>query len=316
MSSLRINGTSEKLGSVYTSSEFLSWEVPDRESTGRMRRLLSEMGRSTLVLDEVKYSGMTFGDKAHASLIESEEFRGGREDSAHQVRFGQLVLNGSDFREQPEFVAIKPYEDRADLYREWAAHEYLNSLFDRQVGYVNLAVHNDRQGVESIISQYDHDVVSFDSTFWADDDTPASALRPEILRRHAVLGLQGLGMFHGARMTHGDAQVKNLAADRLGPRAIDLETAEILDSETIDDPSSFQQTRNDISSFIESMGRVDENREKIIEALSSDKIADRLVRAYKSGVMEGRAALAGEYVPDFGRKNEDAIRDELATLAT
>lgn len=311
MSSIRINGKPEKLGPVSSSSEFIDWEVPDQDSESRMRRIMSGMGRSSVILDSMKYGGLQFGDSAHASFVENDEFLGGRDDSKHQVRFGQLILNGRDFREQPEFVALKPYDDRRDLYREWAAHEYLNSLFDRQVGYINLGVVNSAQNTRAIISQYDHDVISFDSSFWAGDDMPAAALRPEVLRRHASLAMESLGMFHGVRMTHGDAQAKNLAADRYGPRAIDLETAQILDEETIDDPSTYDQTRKDISSFIYSVGQVEENREAVIRALSPDTVAAKLVRSYQGGVRKGRAALDGAYVPDFGRYNEDFIRSEL-----
>lgn len=274
------------------------------------------MGRSSLVLDATKYGGIEFDAAAHGSFIEQEQFSSGRQDSAHQVRFGQLILNGKELHEQPEFVALKPYEDRSDLYREWAAHEYLNSLFDRQIGYINLGVHNDSDGVESIVSQYDHGVISFDSTFWADESAPAAALRPATLQRHAGLASESLGLMHGARMTHGDAQIKNLAADRQGPRAIDLESAEILDAERFDDPTSIAQTRRDLTVFIDSMGRVEENRQKIIEALSPEKVADRIVKSYMRGVKVGRASLGGEYVPNFEAQNEDVIRSELQSLVS
>jgi len=314
MTSIRISGKSEKFGNLTTSDEFLSWEIADIISENRMRRLLSEMARSAVVLDSVKYGGLNIGTKAHASFIENDDFLASREDSRHQVRFGQMVLNGADFREQPELVAVKPYDDRADLYREWAAHEYINSIFDRQVGFVNLGVYNDDDGTESIISQYDHDVISFDASFWAGDDDPASALRPAVMQRHAVLGMNGLGMFHGSRMTHGDAQAKNLAADRMGPRAIDLETARILDTDSIDDQTTFDQTRKDISSFIQSMGMVEANRQKVVEALNQEETKQRIVLAYEEGVRSGRAALRGEYVPDFGKYNHDSIRDDLNYL--
>lgn len=314
MSSIRISGTSEKFGPVSTSEEFINWEVPDIESETRMRRLLKEMGRSTLVLDAAKYGGLGLGERAHASFIDNEDFAAGREDSAHQVRFGQLVINGSDFREQPEFVAVKSYDNRADLYREWAAHEYLNSLFDRQLGYINLGVHNNEDGMESIVSEYDHGVTSFDSSFWAGENAPASALRPTVLRRHAVLGAASLGLMHGVRMTHGDAQVKNVASDRFGPRAIDLESAEILSEETIDSPEALLQTRRDLTSFIESMGRVEENRERVIEALSGQGIVDEVVASYQKGVRRGHRALKGQYVPNFDQQNEEVIREELDRL--
>ena len=314
MNNLRLTGRPEKLGLVSACEEFLTWEVPDIESTGRMRRLLKHMGKSTLVLDAMKYHHLELGSDAHATFIEVDGFGAGRDQSAHQVRFGQLLLNGKNFREQSELVAVKPYSDRRSLYREWAAHEYLNSLFDRQIGYINLGVHRDKKGRESIVSQYDHDVISFDSSFWAGPETPISALRPAVLQRHAALGARGLGLMHGVRMTHGDAQIKNLAADRLGPRAIDLETANILDAESIDDPTALGQTRRDLSVFIDSLGRVEDNMDYVTSALSSGGVVESIVSAYGAGVVEGRAALNGEYVPNFGMRNQDVIREELEKL--
>ena len=182
MSTVRLNGISEKLGPVTTSDEFLTWEIPDEDSSKRMRNLLRTMSIGSVALDRDKYAGIGFGEGATASFVEQVDFSYGREDSAHQVRFGQLLLNGNGVHEKPEFIALKPFDDRQSLYREWAAHDYLNSLFDRQIGYINLGVHNDTEGRESIISMYDHGVTSLDSSFWADDDAPAAALRPGILR--------------------------------------------------------------------------------------------------------------------------------------
>lgn len=95
MNSIRLNGTSEKFGPVSLSDEFLTWEIPDKESSGRMRKLIDSMGRSSLVLDKAKYGGLTFDDQAHATFIEKDEFSGSRDESAHQVRFGQAYLKRS-----------------------------------------------------------------------------------------------------------------------------------------------------------------------------------------------------------------------------
>lgn len=315
MKSPRLTGRSEKFGPVTTSDEFLTWEIPDKESSSRMRSLLDSMGRASLVLDKTKYGGVTFDNKTHASFIEKQDFSQGRDESAHQVRFGQLLLNGRDLHEVPELVAVKPFEDRAALYREWAAHEYLNSLTDRQIGYINLGVHNDHKGVESIVSQYDHGVVTFDSSFWAGEDDPESATRPAVLQRHAMLGARALGFLHGVGMTHGDAQVKNLAADRLGFRAVDLESAEILDEEKLNDKIALTQTGRDISAFISSMGMADWNMGRISDAFHSVKIRDKVAHAYLNGAEEGHATIGGTSVPDFGALNQDRIHNELDKLA-
>lgn len=315
MNSFRLNGRSESFGPVAVSDEFLTWEIPDRESSGRMRGLISDMGRASLVLDTAKYGGISFDKKAKATFIEKDEFSGGRNESAHQVRFGQLILNGSDFHELPELVAVKPFEDRSALYREWAAHEYLNSLADRQIGYINLGIHNDDEGTESIVSQYDHDVVTFDSSFWADSYDPhyESFMKPAVLQRHAKLGAQGLGFLHGVGMTHGDAQVKNLAADRFGFRAVDLEGAEILDEETFNQSDFLTQTGRDIRAFIDSMKQVDENRERVSDALSSARMHERIAQSYVLGLKQGRA-VSQNTVPAPASENVDRIHTELGRL--
>lgn len=261
MSSIRLSGSSEKLGPVSASDEYVTWEVPDVDSAKRMRKLLKHMSEGSVVLDRGKFGGIPFGENSRADFIEKDEFAASREESRHQVRFGQMVLNTAFLREHPQFVAIKPYDDgkqgRQSLYREWAAHEYLNSLFDRQVGWINLGVSRSSSGKESIISEYDHDTVTLDRGFWADRELDISALRPGILQHDAITGANGLGGLHGSRMTHGDAQVKNLGRDFAGWRAIDLEDADILDVEQVDDPIAIERTRRDLSAFIESIFRVD-----------------------------------------------------------
>lgn len=314
MDTIRLRGQSEKFGSVSTSDEFLTWEVPDVESSIRMRRLINGMGRSTLVLDNAKYGGIHVDKNAHASFIEKEDFSGGRNESAHQVRFGQLVLNGRNFHEFPELVAVKPFEDRGALYKEWAAHEYINSLADRQIGYINLGVHNDTSGVESIISQYDHSVVTFDSSFWAEGEGSDAALKPAILQRHATLGAAGLGFLHGVGMTHGDAQVKNMAADRFGFRAVDLESAEILEPDALHDSSILTQTGRDISVFIDSMRLVEDNRERVEDALKPAKMRDRIAAAYIRGSKQGQSYLKHPATADLSELNKDRVHSELDKL--
>ena len=128
------------------------------------------------------------------------------------------------------------------------------------------------------------------------------------------MGMEGLGLLHGSHVAHGDAQAKNLAFDRLGPRAIDLEDADIIETERIGEGEAIKQTQHDIAAFIGSFNQVDNNKEKIVKALSRKNQGEELVRAYRKGVKMGRAALGGEYVPNFDVINRDYILDNLALV--
>ena len=312
----RLDGKSEKLGPVTISHEFIDWEVMDVDRPERMRRALNEMARRSVMLDAGMYGGVDLV-QARASFIEQEDFSYGRDNSRRHIRFGQMLINSgprSALFDEPEFVAIKPFNDRSELYTEWAAAAYLNDRYSRQMAFINLGVHNDKNGIESIISNYEHGVVSLDRSFNADELSPAAARRPEILRKHALLGMEGLGLYHGVRMTHGDAQAKNLAYDSLGPRAIDLESATIYSEEDSYSDDIWDRSRRDISAFIDSMVLVEENRQNVIRSLGSGRVLDAMIAKYRDGVMEGRSVMGGEYVPDFARDNADTIRDEYLKI--
>lgn len=149
-----------------------------------------------------------------------------RQNSINQVRFGQLALHTQNSRENVELVAVKPLDNTARLVNEYGAMRYMNSLDFNEgrprafqpVGFYR----NSGSGINYLISRYEHSVISFDNVLWDPEYSPSEA---EVCR---VLGYCGvlLGGMHASGIMHGDAQIKNMAADNYGPRAVDLERSQ------------------------------------------------------------------------------------------
>lgn len=309
MTSPRLSGTNESLGSAKSSDEFWSWNEQWLRG-GAKSEVLDSLGGAALLLDKLQYSLLP-EIKARATFIPKEEFALGREDSKHQIEFGQLMLNGNGVHENGELVALKPFDDPEDLKREWAVSQYLNEINDDQLALLPLGVYKDMDGELALMTAYEAGIKSLDSTFWADRTTEPEALRPAVVRRSMELGMRTLGMLHGSRVIHNDAQAKNMAADRNNPRFIDLEDAEIIHEDLIDDPLYIAKTRGDLNAFISSLGQVDENREFIIPLLRDAKVEDQVIKTYARGVRRGRETQDGLFIPHLAKENDEYIRDLL-----
>lgn len=75
-------------------------------------------------------------------------------------------------------------------------------------------------GAAGLITAYEPDILSYDNLFWTDN---GAVQTPERIRK--ALGHCGtaLGRLHAQGFVHGDAQIKNMAADNHGVRYVDLE---------------------------------------------------------------------------------------------
>lgn len=307
MTSIRLSGSAEPLGQARKSSEFSGWNE-EWLRAGAKSKVVSDLGRSTLLLHDIEYSLMPESG-SRVTFIPQEEFAEGREDSKHQIEFGQAIFNGQGVHEEPEFIALKPFDDAADLKREWAVSQYLNESHDDQHALLPLGVYRDLDDNLSLITAYEHGIKSFDSVFWADRNINPEALRPMTVQRHIKLGLTALGMLHGSRVVHNDAQAKNMASDRKSVRFIDLEDAEIIHEDSVDDPLSIEKTRRDLRVFINSVTQVDENKEYVLPILRDKNQEDLFVKSYARGARKGRSSQNGLYLPNFGKDNEEHIRD-------
>lgn len=295
------------LGKAYASEEFSDWgETWLRQ--GAQSDVLENQTPSTLALHDIEY----FILPEHGSRVSFTPqigFEEGREDSKHQIEFGKIAVNGVGVHKEEDHIALKSFDNTDDLKREWAVSQYLNEINDDQYALLPLGVYKGQGDDFTLMTAYEHNIKSFDNIFWADRNLQPEALRPATIRRHIKLGMQALGMLHGSRVIHHDAQVKNMASDRKSVRFIDLEDAEIIHEDQIDESLSFEKTRRDLDVFIGSLTQVDDNKEYIVPTMRDAQQEHEFVKAYSRGVRKGRATQTGLFIPNFGKENADYIHD-------
>lgn len=311
MSSPRLRGPSERLGTANVSDQISAWSL-EAAPTEADIKLLRDLGHLSVLLSSTAYGTLPRNAyNLRATFIDVNDFGIGREDSRHQVRFGQMLLNGRGIHENHDFVAVKPYDNEENLHREWAANAYANAVFDEQRGFMPLAVTRDEDGNPAAITLYEHGVKTFDNVFWADREEHPEALGRDNVINAATTCMYGLGLMHGSRLIHGDPQVKNLGKDNRHVRFIDLEDASLIPEDAIDDPEVIDKILRDVSVFIDSTLRVEENRERISEILHRPKIVSAMLRSYRSGLDKARLAQGDKRVPDYAKIHEEAIRDVI-----
>jgi hypothetical protein len=305
---MRLSGRSEKLGDTTLSDNFSTFEIG--EPAQPKERIIRKMGKGSLALDAGKYF-MLPAKGLHASFIEREDFAADREDSRHQVRFGQMLLNGPGVYESPDFVAVKPFDDRRELYNEWAANTYVNSVFDEQRAFLPLGIAKDKHGDTSLISLYEHGVKTGDTVFWADKDMHPEALREDVIKRAAQTSMYGLGLMHGIHLIHGDAQAKNLGWDNRHTRLIDLEGSILIPSEGTDQPEFTDKILKDVTTFIYSTMQVEENEDQIAHALRKPSVIQAMMDSYSAGIKKAKRQQEGVHVPDYAALHEEQIRHSI-----
>ena len=304
-------------------------EIPDQIEHGErgIARLMNSVPLGSLALLDTEFNlpDVPASAKPHrATFIDSNELGLGRDEARHQPRFGQMVLNGFGLHERPILVAAKPFHGSEDedpntyLRREWAAGNYLNSLSDRQLAYLPLGVWRTAEGVNHLISLYEHDVKSYDNTFWADKNTSPEALRAANVEHALVDCLRGLGYLHGVGLVHTDAEAKNLAANFGGVRFIDLEGIKQLPRKgaTVEDsPKTINLIRHDIETFFDSTIQVDENHSSIAPVLAKSKMVEKLAKVYRSGLHQGKNE-AGIKIPNLETSSDGYFKSTIGhTLA-
>jgi hypothetical protein len=255
---------------------------------------------------------------AKATFIDSSDLSLGRDEGRHQPRFGQMLLNGRGLHERPVLVTAKPFDDGLDtqsggLAHEWSANNYLNGVGDRQLAYLPLGVWRNAEGVDHLLTLYEHDVISYDNVFWADRNVNPEALRAQVVEHAFTDCVRGLGYLHGAGLIHRDAEAKNLAANFNGVRFIDLEDARMLPrkgSKIEDSELTVRLIRNDIETFFDSTVQVDENRPVIASALSRSRMADKLAQTYRAGIKQARKE-SGVSMPSIPTTTSAYFRDTI-----
>lgn len=293
MSTLRFNGPLEKIESIET-ADILNFTL---ESSAEQRQeavhKLGGIATSSALLSEHHYNLPNTKKPATGVYTEHETFGHGRGESQHQITFGQFIVHDQNRANRPELVAVKPFDEPMpdELFQEVAALNHLNSIGDIQNTYLPLGVWRNAEGILQTITLYEHGVISADHTFWADKSVYPEELRPERVRTSFQDCMWGVGYLHGAGISHGDAQVKNLAHDSKGVRFIDPESMRLLprdDKGNLIDSLSVQKIKEqDISTLLATSLQVEENRPEIVKAIRGIQGAKELALSYRKGMRKG-----------------------------
>lgn len=261
-----------------------------------LRGEIKRMGRLSLLLDGAQIEQL--GDlHLRGEYIDRPEFAYGRDQSAHVVFFGQMILNSVSDYERPELVAIKPFgSDHKTALHELAVNTTVNRANGLVRAFEPLGMWRDEQGDYSLITRYEHAVQSYDRVFWANRDEEPEALAPAVVRKAVRLSSFGLGLMHGLGFAHGDPQVKNLGNDNTRMRFIDLEEARQF-PRTPDQPDPDpEQTRRmidqDWSIFVGSCFMEMANAEDIAEAMLDEYEA--VAKSYYKGIRRMRPFMKGD----------------------
>ncbi len=157
---------------------------------------------------------------------EVEEWRVGRERSAHGVYFGNLSLE-MDQGEINLPVACKPYGlfERDRALHEFAALEYFKDNPELR-SYSPVGIWYDSSGA-TVITGFEGQVVSLDNREWQQDSLEPLARHLDPIRA-LQKSAQILARLHMRGFAHKDAQIKNMAVNIVDSsiRLVDLTTLE------------------------------------------------------------------------------------------
>lgn len=131
-----------------------------------------------------------------------------RRESFNEVRFGQLILRSVFGEERAELAAMKSFTGVKKATHEFALARYFNGRNGRSHGFRTfepLGLARQPTGEYSIISKYEHGVISQDNVFDNPEHQPGSQAIMRALGRCATV----LGSIHSEGWTHGDTQTKN-----------------------------------------------------------------------------------------------------------
>lgn len=172
-------------------------------------------------------------------LTEIPHLRAGRENSVHEVQFGQLHISSEITHPLTELVAVK-YLNKGKAAVEMHAGREINKRFGTDVSLEGIGfIRKPDTSEVGYLTRYNHSIVTLDNVLWNREAN--KTLREE------AMGFAGLWLasLHNHQVTHGDAQAKNIAYDSTQmPRYVDLEHASSFNP---DEYSSKQKRLDDVS---------------------------------------------------------------------
>ncbi len=297
------------------SVEFI--ETPNQYSTASLRLVdqnlksqLRDVEPGGFLLDEDKFSEMEAESSlVTASVHEFEGFEYGRHKNSHGLIFGQMILQSMFDRQKQSFVAVKPFDTPKDALHEFAVMNYVNGFgrYGRAIlAFDTLGFHRFADtGQFGLITAYDETVTSYDNIFWDTDYEPSDQEIDKALSRCAM----SLARLHVFGLSHGDAQVKNMASDNVGIRFIDLESARpfpaMRDESSVDPYKAHHEVIRDISTLVGSLQTGIEDPE-----VGAEKFAEALFLAFDENYLEVIKHPSSR-LPEEARPTKEEIEDTI-----
>lgn len=250
----------------------------------RLMAKLGSLAENHLVLLPPEVSSIDLkGNKHRIKLKEKKGLEKGRQNSVHNVQFGQLVIESDAGHPITEQVAVK-YMHPTRTVREFGASRELNNRFGKNLSFTPLGFIKDDEGKIGYISRYEHNVISLDNILWNPYATQE--------KRLGALAFAGAWMatLHDKDLLHHDAQAKNIAFSSMyNPRYPDLETMTDMNHGSLDsvtkrlldvsylfnrETNPYQSDLDEITTFVHAYGRVQGQKDPLDEIDMIDVIED------------------------------------------
>lgn len=298
--SYRVSGEFEAMGSAAFMDVPAGFRAErDQLTSPEMLEIVRMMERGSCTFVAKHLSGV---DKTslQAEFAEIDDLGEGRQASFNGVIFGQMVLGSYYDHERPELVALKPFSHAKDVVHEMAVNSYVNRQTKFPQAFTPLGVWRRDEGDYNLITRYEHNVISYDSIFWADSEQEPTALTPATAEKAIRMSALGLGQLHGLGLAHGDSQVKNLGEDSEKIRFIDLESAKPFTRSHRDAPAdpiaAMMAVNRDLDTLAYSALEVPDNRGLVAEVIGLQ--LDNIVKSYFRGVTRTRVEDSERYPTD------------------
>ncbi len=151
---------------------------------------------------------------------ENPDYQKGRGNSVMGVAFADMQLG-----EFSQPVALKKLGPAWKISEEIRLATKLNSIgadgynvSSNPVTFVPIGAYRSTDGKLGVLTRFEQAVVSFDNTFWNQQEPPT-----EQRIEYGMASAAAVAIFlHSEGYAHGDLQVKNTAADTIGSRVIDI----------------------------------------------------------------------------------------------
>lgn len=280
------------------------------ERSKRITDRLGELLPNELLLIAGEFACFGSGVEISAEFEQYQAFSRGRDLSKQGVYFGEMRVGSDTDVEIATHVASKPYDDRKVNFgmnitvpgivtQEWAMSAFLNRLLSGSA-YVPVGFWRTSDPdhlVPQMLTRYVENSTSLDTAFRVDPsgNVPQSTMRA---KKSLLNASYGLGILHGAGITHGDAYPQNIAVTG-GSRIVFNDTTTMLPFSKKRNDNAFK-VEKDVRDLFAGVFHIDASsegmRELTAEILQGESLQRNLYEIYMNGskVAENRLGQVRE----------------------